>query len=183
MPSLFAPISRLFRRPDRRDALVPLYNAIVAEARNPYWYQTGGVTDTVTGRFNMLISLMVLVLLRLEAISDEDQVSVALTEIFVDDMDSQMREDGVGDVVVGKKMGKMISALGGRLSVFRDALMMTGDERDDTIDTILSRNLYDETGPHEAARHHVRTRLIDRYEALTDYDAKRLLTGDIWTQT
>ena len=45
-----------------------------------------------------------------------------LTELFVDDMDGQLRQEGVGDVVVGKHIGKLMSVLGGRLGAYRSAL-------------------------------------------------------------
>jgi cytochrome b pre-mRNA-processing protein 3 len=45
-----------------------------------------------------------------------------LTELFVEDMDGQLRESGVGDVVVGKHIGKLMAVLGGRLGALRAAL-------------------------------------------------------------
>jgi len=48
--------------------------------------------------------------------------SVRLTELFVEDMDGQLRESGVGDVVVGKRMGQLMSVLGGRLGAYREGL-------------------------------------------------------------
>jgi cytochrome b pre-mRNA-processing protein 3 len=43
-----------------------------------------------------------------------------LTELFVSDMDGQLRQEGVGDLVVGKRMGKLVSALGGRIEAYRN---------------------------------------------------------------
>ena len=48
--------------------------------------------------------------------------SVHLTELFVHDMDGQLREFGVGDVVVGKRVGKLMGAMGGRLAAYRSGL-------------------------------------------------------------
>jgi cytochrome b pre-mRNA-processing protein 3 len=45
-----------------------------------------------------------------------------LTELFVEDMDGQLRESGVGDIVVGKHIGKLMASLGGRLGAYRTAL-------------------------------------------------------------
>jgi cytochrome b pre-mRNA-processing protein 3 len=45
-----------------------------------------------------------------------------LTELFVTDMDGQLRESGVGDMVVGKHIGRLMSVLGGRLGAYREAL-------------------------------------------------------------
>jgi cytochrome b pre-mRNA-processing protein 3 len=124
---------RLFGSRQATDA-APLYAAIVAQARAPHWYIDGGVADSVDGRFDMIAAILSLVLIRLE--DDAAQTSVALTERFIEDMDAQLREDGVGDVGLGKQVGKMISMLGGRLSAYRDGLA-SGD-----LTPVLTRNLY-----------------------------------------
>src|SRR4051794_34473623 len=114
---------RLFGPPSDRLALRPLYAAIVAEARDSAWYREGGVPDTVDGRFEMLAALLALVLLRLESEGEEArQDSVRLTETFIDDMEGSLRELGTGDLMVGKRVGKLMGALGGRLASFRESL-------------------------------------------------------------
>lgn len=116
-------LSRLFSsKPDPREALRPLWHALVAEARDPAWYTEGGVADTVPGRFDMVCAVTATALVRMErdgALADE---SVLLTELFVEDMDGQLREFGVGDVVVGKHVTKLMGAMGGRLNAYRDGL-------------------------------------------------------------
>lgn len=93
------------------------YAAIVAEARRPDWYARHAVPDTIDGRFDMLVLVLSLVILRLdrEGLPTE---SVQLTERFVDDMDGQVREIGFGDLGVGKQVGKTVSLLGGRLGLY-----------------------------------------------------------------
>jgi len=124
--------------PDPREALVPLYVSIVAEARKPVWYAEMGVPDTLDGRFDMISAVLTLVLIRLEAEGRAGRAPNArLTEVFIEDMDGQLRELGVGDVVVGKHIGNMMSAIGGRLSVYRDTL---GDPA--LFEEALVRNLW-----------------------------------------
>ena len=127
-------LSRLFStKPDPREELRPLWHALVAEARDPTWYTDGGVADTVPGRFDMVCAVFATTQVRMErdgALADE---SVLLTELFVEDMDGQLREFGVGDVVVGKHVTKLMGAMGGRLKAYRDGL--TGGE------TLLSEAL------------------------------------------
>ena len=66
--------------------MTPLYSAIVVEARRPDWYRAG-VPDTIDGRFDMVASVLSLVLLRLEREGPEPRSSqTLLTETFVDDM-------------------------------------------------------------------------------------------------
>lgn len=180
MGSIFSPISKLFRKADRRDRVLPLYKAIVAEARNPYWYEAGGLQDTINGRFNMLVTLMVLVLLKMETLEGQDENSVALTELFVDDMDGQMRQEGIGDVVVGKRIGKMVSALGGRLTVFRETFKLSGAQRNIAMDAVLVRNLYEDEDISDDARGSARNALIARHEGLQAHSAEQILSGNLW---
>ena len=56
-------LSRLFGERKQRARLDPLYAAIVAAGRSPAWYQEGRVPDTIDGRFDMIASLLALVLL------------------------------------------------------------------------------------------------------------------------
>lgn len=131
-------LKRLFGDRDERSGLMPLYRAIVERARQPRWYREGMVPDTLDGRFDMIAALLTLVLLRLEAEGERGRgPSALLTELFVDDMDGQLRQIGIGDIVVGKHIGKMMSALGGRLTAYREGLASGGD-----LEGALERNLY-----------------------------------------
>src|SRR3546814_14659755 len=94
-------LRRLFSNDAPRDALRPLYSAIVARGREPHWYAQGGVADTLDGRFDMLTAILCLVLLRLEGAPESKQQSVWLTELFVVDLDGQLRQIGIGDLIVG----------------------------------------------------------------------------------
>ncbi|MDR7103820.1 ubiquinol-cytochrome C chaperone family protein [Croceicoccus sp. BE223] len=118
-------LERLFGNAHGGD-LVALWHRVVELAREEHWYATRGVADTVEGRFDMVTAVTALVIIRLER---EGLVEHAarLTELFIDDMDGQLREAGVGDLVVGKSMGKLVSALGGRIGAYRDGLAAEGD--------------------------------------------------------
>jgi len=122
-----------------------LYAAIVAAARRPGWYREGRVPDTIDGRFDMVAAVTAIALIRLERDGPEGNAAATrLTEAFVADMDGQLREAGVGDVVVGKQIGKMVSALGGRLTAYRTAL---AEQDDAAFGDALVRNLYRGTDP------------------------------------
>jgi len=126
-------LSRLLKRPsDDRARIRPLWHRTVELARDPRWYagperNGGGVADTVPGRFDAITLVLCAVLLRMERENALVEPSVRLTELFVDDMDGQLRESGVGDLVVGKHMGKLMSVLGGRLGALREALPQPDD--------------------------------------------------------
>lgn len=116
-------LRRLFGpgQPDPREALRPLYQQVVAHARQPHWYLQGGVPDLpIDGRFEMVS--LALTLIRLELDPSQAAAMAFLTEISVDDMDAQLREFGVGDMVVGKRVGRLMGAFGGRLGAYREAL-------------------------------------------------------------
>ena len=116
-------LSRLFRsKPDPREALRPLWHRVVEIARERDWYAMHGVADTVAGRFDMITAVLAIVLIRMERETILVPPSARLTELFVDDMDGQLRESGVGDIVVGKHIGRLMSTLGGRLGAYRDGL-------------------------------------------------------------
>lgn len=126
--------SRLFgKRPDPKEAVRPLWHGIVAEARNPEWYRSCGASDTVEGRFDMVVNITALAMLRLEQSEELLPVSARLTELFVEDMDGQMREEGIGDPTLGKKMSKVMEAVGGRVSAYRDALVHGSRELEEAI--------------------------------------------------
>lgn len=141
-------LKTLVRGRDRSEAL-PLYDAVVARAREPHWYVEGAVPDTLDGRFDMVMAVLAMVLLRLERDADGAASTAVLTERFVDDMDAQVRQIGFGDMVVGKHVGRMMGMLGGRLGAYRDGLA------DGTLGTALVRNLYRGTAPAPEALAHV----------------------------
>ncbi|MEO7553727.1 MAG: ubiquinol-cytochrome C chaperone family protein [Alteraurantiacibacter sp.] len=108
--------------PDPRADLLPLWHRVVELSRTPAFYAQHHVADTVDGRFDMVTTLLAITMLRMEQSPALAARCSLLTELFVEDMDGQLRESGLGDVVVGKHMGKLMSALGGRLGALRDAL-------------------------------------------------------------
>jgi cytochrome b pre-mRNA-processing protein 3 len=161
----------------RRDAsaMVPLYNAIVSEARRPHWYVEGQVPDTLDGRFDMVSSILSLVLLRLEALgAPAREASAQLTEIFVTDMDGQLRQHGIGDLVVGKHIGQMMSQLGGRLTAYREGLADGG-----ALDGAIARNIYRGSAVADAVKDHVEAALRALAAGLATRDLPTLLAGDI----
>ncbi len=166
---------RLFRSGDDRAPLRHLYDAIVARGREPDWYRAGAVPDTLDGRFDMIAAVLALVLIRLEAAGDAARVpSARLTEIFVDDMDGQLRQAGVGDVVVGKQIGRMMSALGGRLSAYRAALSHGGD-----LPAALVRNLYRGAAPSPEALAFTAARLEAFHARLAAEPAEAIIAGQL----
>ncbi len=165
--------SRLFKaRPDDRAEVRPLWHRVVELARAPHWYARDGVADTVAGRFDAITLVLALVLLRMEREPALIASSARLTELFVDDMDGQLRQSGIGDLVVGKHMGRLMSVLGGRLDALRAAL----PQGEAAVAEVIARNmtLNDGTDPVLAARAAVG--LAARIDAADD---NAVMAGDI----
>ncbi|MCE7795144.1 ubiquinol-cytochrome C chaperone [Sphingobium sufflavum] len=166
-------LKSLFGRSAPRNDLHALYAAIIAEGRQPHWYRDGRVPDTLDGRFDMIAAVLSLVLLRMETLEASDETA-HLAEVFVDDMEGQLRQMGVGDVVVGKHVGRMMSALGGRLGAYRSALAGEG-----SLDEALERNLYRGSAPDAGAVAHTAAAVRSLAAQLDARDIATLRAGDI----
>jgi len=169
-------LQRLFgsNSADPRERLRALYAAIIAKGRELHWYETGMVPDTLDGRFDMISSILAMALLRMENIPGSGQDQAWLTEIFVDDMDAQMRETGLGDVVIAKDIGKVMSILGGRLGAFRGAF----DDKAE-LNRSIERNIYEGETVDPAAQRHVAKQLAAFWQRLLACDADALIAGEI----
>ena len=100
-----------------------LFDAATREARLSHWYRDGQVPDTLEGRFALLATVIALVTARLEALGDNgSRLSVALTERFIEVMESEHRELGIGDPTLGKTVRKLVAALSRRVDLWRAAL-------------------------------------------------------------
>ena len=166
-------ISKLFKsEPDPREARRPLWNAVVDAARAPHWYARGTVPDTLDGRFDMISLVMALVLHRIDEDPGQGIAGVQLTELFVNDVDGQMRQIGFGDMVVGKQVGRMMSALGGRLGAYRAA------DGSDELRGALVRNLWRGHEPSEAGLAHVMAQVAALRAALGEIPVSELIVAD-----
>lgn len=169
--------SRLFRSDDEQAALQPLWHQVVAIAREPQWYSKGGIADTVAGRFDAISLVLALVLLRMERDSALITPSARLTELFVADMEGQLRQSGIGDPTLGKQMGKLMSTLGGRIGALRDALALEDPAAGDAmLSGAIDRNVTLVDGGAPAAVVGLLRGLVRDLDAT---DAQALLAGRI----
>ena len=137
---------RLTAEPSRG---APLFDAATAFAREPHWYVEGQVPDTFDGRFAVLATVIALILVRLEREGEGGNVaSVALTERFIEVMESEHRELGLGDPTLGKTVRKLVGSLARRTELWRTA---TSNDSEWTDATRLS--LYKEAVGAEALVH------------------------------
>ena len=113
-----------------------LYEAIVAAARHPVPYASWGVADTLDGRFDMIAMHAFLVIDRLKG-ADQGLRQRLVDEVFAD-MDRSLREMGVGDLSVGKKVRKMAEVFYGRIAAYEAALAGGGA----ALEAVLARNVF-----------------------------------------
>ena len=117
-----------------------LYGAAVAAARDPYLYAALGVPDTLDGRFD-LVGLHASLLIR--RLRHAPEPGAALAQAVFDamfaDMDINLRELGVGDMTIGKRVRAMWEAFHGRASAYEAAL----DQSDNAmLAKAIARNLW-----------------------------------------
>jgi cytochrome b pre-mRNA-processing protein 3 len=113
-----------FRKPRLapRGTIEAIYGMIVTQAREPLFYRDLGVPDTVNGRFDLLLMHLWLVLRRLKSTEAGRDLSQALFDHFCNDMDDNLRELGVSDLKVPKRMQAFGEAFYGRTAAYDMAL-------------------------------------------------------------
>ena len=148
-------ILSLFKKDPSLDAASALYAAAVEQARAPALYADFGAPDTVEGRFELVTVHVYLILRRLKG---EDpavkKVAQKLFDVMFQNMDDSLRELGVGDLSIGKKIRKMAENFYGRVRAYEEALSGEAkngakDEGDgDALAMALGRNIFgDEAAP------------------------------------
>ena len=166
-------LSRLLgTAPDPREAIRPLWHRVIELAREPSYYADCGVADSVGGRFDLITAVLCTVMTRIEA-SDMRAESALLAELFVEDMDGQLREFGVNDVVVGKRIGKLMSVLGGRLGAYRSAL--NEKDRDKLIGAVERNVTFSDDADQTAGAVGVANKLLALSERLSGFSDDEML--------
>lgn len=138
-------ILSFFKKDPSLDAATALYTAAVEQARAPALYADFGSPDTVEGRFEHVALHVYLILRRLKDDAPEvKKVSQKLFDVMFQNMDDSLRELGVGDLSIGKKIRKLAENFYGRVGVYEDALEEGADKT--ALAAALGRNIFgDET--------------------------------------
>jgi cytochrome b pre-mRNA-processing protein 3 len=148
-------ILRRFRTRSENRNIRDLYGAIVAQARRPTFYRSYGVPDTVAGRFDLIVLHLVLLLERLGRDGAGGAgIGQELFDVFCSDLDANLREMGVGDLAVPKRMREYGEAFYGRQAAYR-AAFAAADAR--ALENALQRNIFagmdDDRGAVRLARY------------------------------
>lgn len=126
-----------------------LYGSVVAAARHPAFYRDMGAPDTPEGRFELVALHLFLLLEGMNVKSpNETELAQRTIEAFVTDMDDCMREMGVGDMAVGKKVKRAAAAFYERAAAYRKGLAAHGTDLEDSLGTyVFVRGLMNEGAP------------------------------------
>jgi hypothetical protein len=133
-------ILKRFRLNPRNRKIDELYGAIVAQSRCVAFYTGYGVPDTIEGRFDVIVLHIVVLLARLDrAGASARDIGQNLFDRFCRDLDANLREMGVGDLTVPKRMRQFGEAFYGRQAAYLAALG-TSDPR--ALEKALARNIF-----------------------------------------
>ena len=141
-------LQRLFKAPLFRNRGEPigdrLYRMVVDQARTPAFYTAVGVPDEIDARFELYTLHVLILQQRLRGEGETGaEIGQALFDTYVSSLDNVLRELGVGDISVGKKMRKLGEAMFGRMTAY-EAPLRAGDAA--TLSEALDRNVGAGTG-------------------------------------
>jgi cytochrome b pre-mRNA-processing protein 3 len=169
-------LDRLFRPRAARAIGQALYQRVVDQSRTPALYADIGAPDTVEGRFEIYSLHIVLLLERLRGHGEHAaEVSQALFDTYVKSLDHALREMGVGDLSVGKKMRKLGEALFGRARSYETAFHAL--PATELLEALLIRTIFAETDAAGAPR--LAAYVIAQRAHLAGQALDRLLAGEV----
>ncbi|MEK7265026.1 MAG: ubiquinol-cytochrome C chaperone family protein [Pseudomonadota bacterium] len=137
---MFAPVLKTVFRKDRvRSQAETLYAALAGRSRAPEFYAIAGAPDTPEGRFDLLSLHMFLIIDRLRREAPEtDRLVRLVQEVFFERLDSALREMGVGDLSVGRKIRGLAEAFYGRYAAYETGVR----DESGALKAALARNVY-----------------------------------------
>jgi cytochrome b pre-mRNA-processing protein 3 len=160
----------------RRRTAEAIYRRLAAHARGPEFYAAGGVPDTLDGRFEMVVLHAFLVIKRLQREGEAGRaLAQALFDVLFADFDRALRELGVGDLGVGRRIRAMAEAFYGRVAAY-EAGLAGADEG--ILRAALRRNLFGTVEPDEDTLKRMAAYLRREDSALGRVPGEAVLAGD-----
>lgn len=154
-----------------------IYVRIVEQARQPTFYLVHGVPDTPDGRFDMIAVHAALVLRRLRRDRPlSDSLAQAVFDLMFADLDHNLREMGVGDLAVGKRIKGMAMGFYGRLAAYEQGLEELSGAG---LAEALRRNVYRHGPPTAEQLAAIAAYVRREAESLDRADSKSLLAGEL----
>jgi cytochrome b pre-mRNA-processing protein 3 len=165
----------LFRRRSR-DAEHKAYYEIVAQARQPVFYTDFLVPDTIDGRFDLIVVHAVLYFRRMRSEGKEvSEFAQNVFDLFFNDMDASLREMGVSDTRVPKKVKVMGEAFYGRADAYIPSIDSGNSEE---LAEALGRNIYTDS-PEPVAQLKLARYVQEAAKVLNEQGTEDLMTGKI----
>ena len=167
-------LNRLLNRNNYTSCVKDLYWQVVGVSRNPKIYEKFAIPDTLDGRFDTLMLHLFLVIHRLQALS-EHKIADELLEFFIKDMDRSLRETGVGDPSITRKMRKIGEAYMGRVNAYGLAL----DNPQDLYNTI-HKNIYRKAAISEKNIHDLTNYVLKYKQLLNNFMPREQLPSAVF---
>lgn len=156
--------------------MVRQYGILTTSARNPAFFETMNVPDTVLGRFEMLSVALILYFRRTASASDEVKaIAQEVIDAFFEDLDHSMRELGIGDNGVPKRMKKLAGMFYGRLDSYARALE-AADEN--ALEAALKRNIHPENSDAALSMRKLALYMLRAEEELKNVPESILRSGE-----
>ncbi|MDB5554916.1 MAG: ubiquinol-cytochrome chaperone family protein [Rhizobium sp.] len=170
-------IFRLFRKNKVSQAImVRQYGILTTVARTPAFFETMNVPDTVMGRFEMLSVALILYFRRTSSAGDEVKaIAQDVVEAFFEDLDHSMRELGIGDNGVPKRMKKLAGMFYGRLDSYARAMENTDEI---ALEAALRRNIHPENADGTLSMHRLAHYMLKAEEELKNVPESILRSGE-----
>ena len=172
-------LARLFRKKSIKTAARRLYDQLSLAAREPALYGFGKVADTPDGRFELLALHAGVLFTRLSKRGEQaDETSQEVFDILFSAMDHALRELGVGDISVGKRIRKLAESFYGRLAVYHDGIAMAQSDREPLTQSIATHVL-DNASNNNSYAQYLADRVVAWTDDLSNFDDATLLAGDL----
>lgn len=168
----------LFRKKNNNRAIVDRqYATLTSAARQPDFYLHLGVPDTVMGRFELLSVVMILYFRRTKSSATSGQeIAQEIVDAFFQDLDHSMRELGVGDQGVPKRMKKFAGMFYGRLESYAAALDAADGQ---ALAAALLRNIYPQTEASAPDMRGLANWMMTAAQALSAQSEDLIATGHV----
>ena len=163
-------------RRQRQDTASQLYNAVVAHARSPAFYLSYGVPDSELGRFEMICLHSYLLFRRLGKTDIAGkELAQSVHDLMFADLDRTLREQGIGDMGIGKRVKELARNLYGRIDAYESGFA----EGSDALAEALRRNLYASADPSESELTAMIVYIDDAIHNLDGQQTPTIMSGQV----
>lgn len=169
----------LFNKKKLNNAAYNLFNIVIEQSRIIEFYEKYSVEDSLDGRFDLMSLHMAIVLEKLDRhkkIKYVPEYKRILQEIMFDNLDLTLREIGVGDLGVGKKIKVMAEAFYGRMLAYQNLFL---EKNEIEMSNTLKRNLYREKAINENVLKSMVSYIYQQYEFILEQNIEKILEGQI----